>query len=449
MTQQSAEQVLPNRTETSCNKGPLAQMWDRRICYDRKPSRVAQSSAVHKQQHKAKGKDEKRTAAKMKTLLVLVFLAALAQVTETLPSSRERRDADQTRFYAPSQLRCKWLVLERFRYLQEDVYNACLDLDEKFPDDRKDFSCGWLVYFLNNPQDAGDDYWIAAELLYPEKCLNDTATTSRPTITTTFPLENTCGVSYPLRQKTRGSQGSRIVGGEETSDCSVVPWQVRLDLGGSMCGGSIISDRHILTAAHCLDGIRSVEQIIVIVGDHEISVTEPTERSFGVQHFLMHQDYNSYTYEHDIALLTLNEPMEFNECVWPICLTPPHTPSGENCTVSGWGTTSSGGRVSDVLKMAEVITHMGPMCKTAFNIYDQNYLPNTDVQLCGGFPDGGHDSCQGDSGGPLVCWSDENRSFVQVGVVSYGKGCALASFPGIYTNVAHYHSWIYSYMMQN
>ncbi|XP_076449252.1 trypsin-1-like [Babylonia areolata] len=256
-----------------------------------------------------------------------------------------------------------------------------------------------------------------------------------------------CGNSHELDSIRRARSHSRIVGGELVSKCSVVPWQVRLIIGDNLCGGSIISDRHILTAAHCLHEMQD-ERITVTAGDIEMWVDELNEKTFEVEHFIIHQDYDPGTFENDIALITLGEKMDFNKCIHPICLTPVHTPAGEKCTVSGWGTTSSGGDISYNLKMAHVITTIGSGCNSTFGIEDSNYVTNPDLQICAGYPYGGQDSCQGDSGGPLVCWNGQRGHFVQAGVVSYGRGCASANLPGIYTDVAVYLDWIDGYLQR-
>ncbi|XP_076449250.1 trypsin-2-like [Babylonia areolata] len=255
-----------------------------------------------------------------------------------------------------------------------------------------------------------------------------------------------CGLSPSLERINKKAnsrvKAGRIVGGEFVRNCSIVPWQVKLIINANLCGGSIISDRHILTAAHCLQNVMDFSWISVTVGDHNMWRTEATERAYKVRNYRIHRDYNPKTYENDIAVIKLTEAIEFNECIHPICLTPAHHPAGENCTVSGWGTTSAGGEVSEYLKMAHMMTHKGRNCEDLFDIQDENYPSNPDLQICAGFREGGHDSCQGDSGGPLVCWNDERGSFVQVGVVSYGKGCASPKRPGIYTDVSRFHKWI-------
>ncbi|XP_076449525.1 trypsin 3A1-like [Babylonia areolata] len=245
----------------------------------------------------------------------------------------------------------------------------------------------------------------------------------------------TCGNSHKLER--HRSYGSRIVGGWKVDDCDTVPWQVGLHINrSSLCGGSIISKRHILTAAHCLGPDITPDLVKVYVGNKHIL----GGKSVKVQRITVHEAYNGATKENDIAMFTLGESIPFGRCARKICLTPNFFPENVTCTVSGWGTTAWQGDVSDVLKMTHVPT-FHDNCKDAYKIPYANYPSNQNVMICAGFPDGRTDSCQGDSGGPLVCWDKEHNHFVQVGVVSYGAQCAT-ELPGIYTKVSAYMDWI-------
>merc|ERR1711874_46945 len=141
----------------------------------------------------------------------------------------------------------------------------------------------------------------------------------------------------------------------------------------------------------------------------------------------------------DIALIKLSRPVNFSSEVLPVCL-PPRTPTYTNkvATVTGWGTTSSGGSTSDVLREVDVRVWSNLECERT-----QYGSAIKDTMLCAASQHGhgGQDSCQGDSGGPLV-FQDGGSNYDLIGVVSWGNGCGLQNFPGVYTRVSKYLDWI-------
>ena len=185
-----------------------------------------------------------------------------------------------------------------------------------------------------------------------------------------------------------------IVGGTEATPYSL-PWQVGLVTPGRdqpWCGGTLIGPSHVLTAAHCMG-----YDFEVIVGEHDA-----TSDSDGTRHTVCsttsHPDYNSGTTNYDYAVVTLTEPVEIGARAVPACL-PDATFAGDflddkTMTVSGWGTTSSGGSQSGVLLSVDVPRISNTVCRAN---YSENAI--TDSMMCAGA--GGVDSCQGDSGGML------------------------------------------------
>ncbi|XP_068231254.1 transmembrane protease serine 9-like [Palaemon carinicauda] len=234
---------------------------------------------------------------------------------------------------------------------------------------------------------------------------------------------------------------TRIVGGEPTT-VHEYPWQVALTTSSRpFCGGSIISNQWILTAAHCVIGKRPAD-FTVIIGEHNWNTateTSATERR-QLSNIIVHPRYSSTTLDNDIALLKLSTPINFptSNKIAPVCLPDPGNAYADiNAIITGWGTTSSGGRQPYELYEVTVPTMTNTKC-------EQLYVGDiTGNMICAGLDKGGKDSCQGDSGGPMVTTGNVAQTFmVQIGVVSWGYGCAVAGKPGVYARVNNYLSWI-------
>jgi len=150
----------------------------------------------------------------------------------------------------------------------------------------------------------------------------------------------------------------------------------------------------------------------------------------------MHPSYSSSTFANDISLIILSEPLDLSvPSAQPIALPTQNqqTPAGTPLVVSGWGTTRSGGSISDELRRVTVPAVSDDDCNSSYgagSIYAS--------MICAGVPEGGVDSCQGDSGGPLFT----ENPFTLVGIVSWGYGCAVAGYPGVYTEVSYFVNWI-------
>jgi len=214
------------------------------------------------------------------------------------------------------------------------------------------------------------------------------------------------------------------------------PWQVGLvsRTGRSpFCGGTLISDRHIMTAAHCTAGSKA-SNIYILLGEHKIDDAKQTK----VEVATITDDplYNSNTMKNDFSILTLKEPVTFTREISPACLPSDTTQqyAGQVATVSGWGTLKSNGAQPTVLMEVDVTVTTNEFCK---NVYGNDL---DKINICA--MDDGKDSCQGDSGGPLVI--QENGRFALIGVVSYGYGCASPNIPGVYARVSERKEWIVS-----
>lgn len=302
---------------------------------------------------------------------------------------------------------------------------------------------------------------------------------SSPTYEDTLYLENSkCGVAKGMRplpliccpyllnpEDCGASLGNRIFGGTPTK-LEEHPWASLLMYDTAKgriipkCGGSLINERYVLTAAHCIRNIpdrwklHSVRfSVIDAISEENCTVIEEEEicrQEFGVEQITVHPEYNkdSINKQNDIAIIKLAEDVTFSKYVKPICLPFNQDIAGlpvedEEFTVTGWGQTEKE-IVSRLQLHVEINGKSNDVCNEVFG---KANVTLTENHLCVG-GDAGRDSCKGDSGGPLLRLVATN--WYQVGVVSFGaKRCGSEGFPGIYTNVAKYLDWISDVVNEN
>lgn len=232
----------------------------------------------------------------------------------------------------------------------------------------------------------------------------------------------------------------KIVGGEK-AELGQFPHQVsiRQQQRTHFCGGSIVSKTHVLTAAHCFDDKPNMfNQLMVTAGSLTWMPNTLTAGGYtrDVKDGLVHEKWvpgaNKKWY--DIAVLEVAEPFEewSNQANAILINTKEPLDVGMDCHVSGWGRTVD----SDSAKPAEELLWTTVQIKdleACSSKYGDAMGPGS---ICAGYDPGGKDSCQGDSGGPLTC---DGRL---AGVVSFGHGCAVAGFPGVYTATSGHLDWI-------
>ncbi|XP_034081245.1 transmembrane protease serine 4a isoform X1 [Gymnodraco acuticeps] len=227
----------------------------------------------------------------------------------------------------------------------------------------------------------------------------------------------------------------RVVGG---SDAFIEdwPWQVSLQQGGQhSCGGSLVSPRWIITAAHCFTGSKKeLSRWRVVSGRTYIG----TLGGSYVDRIILNANYDPARNDYDIAMMRLSSPISVGVSRKPVCLPPKAfgLPSQASMSVTGWGYLEEKGKVSPTLQKAS-IPLIGRLKCASPTVYGSSI---TQRMICAGFLDGGVDACQGDSGGPLVYFASSQWHLV--GVVSWGVGCARERKPGVYSNVEEMLNWI-------
>ncbi|XP_075168585.1 trypsin-1-like [Haematobia irritans] len=223
---------------------------------------------------------------------------------------------------------------------------------------------------------------------------------------------------------------SRIIGGQFATP-GQFPYQISLQSQGRHhCGGSLISETFIVTAAHCTIG-QNPNLMKVIVGATDLQTGEG--QTFNIEKFIVHPQYNPQTQDYDISLIKLANAVTLGTpTVDKIELASADSNFAADtlATISGFGAINGNLQLPNKLKFAHVQLWSRDFCNP------QNIPGITDRMICAGHPSGQVSSCQGDSGGPLTV---ENKLF---GIVSWGFGCGAEGKPAMYSYVGALRSWI-------
>ncbi|KAG9493928.1 hypothetical protein GDO78_001672 [Eleutherodactylus coqui] len=263
-----------------------------------------------------------------------------------------------------------------------------------------------------------------------------------------IPNITVCGFPKFTRSKVaRISRGS-------TAQRGISPWIAMLSRASNnmpFCGGTLIGDRWIVTAAHCLHDELDEENVVltqahllspssfnIILGKHRTSKIDDTEQVLQAKNLILHPEYNRSTFQNDVALLELSYKASLNDYVMPVCLPQIEVLPDDFVVVSGWGKQFLK-RLPEALMEIEI-----PV--VAYNVCEASYLKIgkvlTEDMICAGFKEGGLDACSGDSGGPMVTFSQQTNSWYLAGTVSWGVGCGESNRYGVYSSVHKNVDWI-------
>ncbi|CAL8129049.1 unnamed protein product [Orchesella dallaii] len=266
----------------------------------------------------------------------------------------------------------------------------------------------------------------------------------------------------------------RIVGGEDAK-FNEFPWQAAIVKPGTripFCGATLINNRYILTAAHCFYfSKKTIKDMEVLLHAHVLDMsklkggknvtlgqkgstrgpgwdavkkTDADEKTlrFEVEELIMHPLFTKL-YDYDFALLRLKKKIKLDESdsPTPICLPPANTfesfdLKGKILTVSGWGLADEHAKASTRLLQKLDVPYIPS--KKCLKFYKKLITPR---MMCSGFEGGEKDACTGDSGGPLIVQA-KAKQWWQMGIVSFGEGCARAGKPGVYSKVTEMTQWI-------
>ncbi|XP_074052091.1 brain-specific serine protease 4-like [Macrotis lagotis] len=239
-------------------------------------------------------------------------------------------------------------------------------------------------------------------------------------------------------------QLNRIVGGENAMEAEW-PWIVSIQKNGTHhCAGSLITNRWVVTAAHCFKESVESSQYSILLGAWQLGKPGPRAIRVGMAWVL---PYPRYTWpksnQGDIALVRLNHSIKFSEHILPICL-PDSTVDllpGTSCWIAGWGSIGDGVPLPypQTLQKLKVPIISSETCSRLYWRGVGQEIITSDM-LCAGYLEGKKDACLGDSGGPLMC--QVNGSWLLGGIISWGEGCAERDRPGVYISLTAHQAWI-------
>ncbi|KAL7027517.1 hypothetical protein ACKWTF_005472 [Chironomus riparius] len=253
-------------------------------------------------------------------------------------------------------------------------------------------------------------------------------------------LRNSDGIGFSVTEKDLEAQYGEF------------PWMVGILQRESghkiyLCGGSLIAENVVLTAAHCLNE-SNLNDLSIRAGEYDTQTTFELfpHMDYVVKKVVIHEAFYRRALLNDIALLFLEKKAKMSDVIGTICLpSQDQAYDNKNCIATGWGKDKFGreGLYQSILKKIELPTVPFDDCeeKLRETRLGEDFELDTSFMCAGG--DEGKDTCKGDGGSPLICPVDgQVNQYYQAGIVAWGIECGKKDVPGVYINVARYRDWI-------